>query len=313
MLSSGASRSIEDLRRLMSEGVITEEEFRKGKERLQAAAAASFTDTGKTGPTLWQRLWWNPNATKPPRMAERSPRAPTPPAGQRPFMASFDRFNRAVFRWFQWLAVVIVVIVCLNVLSDYWRVHLPGASRALFWGSLSMGAVCALLLSPPVFFRLSVKPRWGVYALLIAFFFVADHETQVAVDAYARTPDGAAEAALNGDRRRAAAAEQAQRHEAEWANAASERQADYTAKAEGCLSSGNHLPALEEAVKGSLHNPDSYQFIGITIATARENDASLFLGFRGENGFGAIRSGTVKAVIDTRTCAITDIGEPQID
>jgi len=313
MLSSGTSRSIKDLRRLMSEGVITEEEFRKGEERLQTAAAASPADIGKAAPTLWQRLWWNPNASKPPRLGERAPRALPPPADQAWFKASFGQFNRAVFRWFQWLAVAIAVIVCLNVLSDYWRVYLPGASPALFWGSLSMGAVCALLLSPPVFFRLSVKPRWGVYVLLIAFFFVADRETQVAVDAYARTPDGAAEADLNGARRRAATAEQTQRDEAARANASSERQADYTARAESCLSSGNHLPALEEAVKGSLHNPDSYQFIDITIATAREDDASLFLGFRGENGFGAIRSGTVKAVIDTRTCVITDIGEPQID
>lgn len=83
--------------------------------------------------------------------------------------------------------------------------------------------------------------------------------------------------------------------------------------AEDCFSSGGHLPALEDAVKNNLDNPAAYQFVDLVVGSRREGAATVFLGFRGENGFGAIRRGTVRATLHTADCSVTDIGEPEVD
>jgi hypothetical protein len=135
--------------------------------------------------------------------------------------------------------------------------------------------------------------------------------------AWERTPQGAKQAAERAKQRAIEAAAQAERDEtarqfAELEKVTQELK-DYQRKAEACFSFGHRLPALEETVKTSLHNPDAFQHVETILTVPDESRNNVAMTFRAENGFGAIRTATVHAQLIADDCTIQNIGEPQID
>lgn len=67
------------------------------------------------------------------------------------------------------------------------------------------------------------------------------------------------------------------------------------------------VPDLVDQVKQSLHNPDSFEHVETTFLPVVGRNTSME--FRAENGFGAIRKGSISATLDPETCKVTSLGE----
>ena len=214
-----------------------------------------------------------------------------------------------------------IAVVMLLLLGFNWtHAYLPGASPILFWSAVAVLVIATLLNAPPVYRYVPKRLKLSSWlSILIApFVFSAASEDMQA--AFSGTPAGEEAArleAIEADRVADGVAEAA-RLQGEAADRVaaglapdSPQQASPAAqaRADRCLSRGRR--ALADTVKASLQNPRSFEFVDITLATVTGNQAVVFMTFRGENGFGAIRTEAVRAVMDTTDCSITEIGETQ--
>ena len=135
--------------------------------------------------------------------------------------------------------------------------------------------------------------------------------------AYERTPEGAKEAAEKRKWDAQFATWDAQLAESEKTLKTLEdaKEADLAvrAKVKGCLSWFGHFAPLEDEVKGRLHNPDAFKHVKTeAIGPALDGD-NLQMTFRAENGFGAVRTLTVRAKVNPDTCALESAGEPTVN
>lgn len=76
-----------------------------------------------------------------------------------------------------------------------------------------------------------------------------------------------------------------------------------------CLSSwdGSHRD-LKNTIEKASRNPDSFEHIETKITPVNERgEHRVFMSYRGENGFGGMARGMVSAVVDTKTCAVTNV------
>lgn len=216
------------------------------------------------------------------------------------------------------------VLIILLLLIFWNHSFLPGALRPLYIVALGFLIISALMNAPPLFRKL---PRWTKPGSWL-FLFLGMITSVVAVAniqaAYSRTPAGEEAARLNAieaDREDEASAEAARLagEEADRVAAglppSNPQQAQAVsspatqARADRCLSRARG--PLADTVRASLQNPRSFEFVDITLATVTGDQAVVYMTYRGENGFGAIVTEAVRAVMDTGDCSITEIGETQ--
>jgi hypothetical protein len=99
-----------------------------------------------------------------------------------------------LFRIAQWLVAALLGLFALAMLVDLSKLAIPGAPIALFWSALAVFSLAAIILSPPLFFRLPVKAKVGAYVGGLAAFVLLGVYGQQMRTAYEHTPTGAAEA-----------------------------------------------------------------------------------------------------------------------
>ena len=177
-----------------------------------------------------------------------------------------------------------------------------GMDPVILWFFGGLLLVTAVIFTPPVFSRAARLTRMaGFVGLVAAIIF-----SSVLQSKWQETPEGGAEL----QREVAQTQIQAIRRmdaERELAEAAKlQVQLDSMVADQRALRRCGG--AFSAAVKSALHNPRSFEHVNTEFGTGSRN-ASLT--FRAENGFGAIRTATVEALLDPNTCEIIAIDEPQ--
>ena len=222
-----------------------------------------------------------------------------------------------LFRIIQWIATTFAGLVALVVLMDTSKLSLAGAPVVLFGISLAVFVGLMILHSPPVFFRLSTKAKVATYATLLVGVVISGNFMGQMREAYERTPQGAKEAELQWQAEAKAASEQAARAEAkeasERAAKASTAKADELENVKKCLSFFGHYKPLEEDVKSRLHNPHAFEHVSTEAIGPTPDDYNLEMRFRAENGFGALRTGSVRAKVNPDTCELESTGSLIVD
>ncbi|WP_216234032.1 hypothetical protein, partial [Novosphingobium sp. NDB2Meth1] len=66
-----------------------------------------------------------------------------------------------LFRIAQWVVAAFVGILTVVPLADTSKLAIPGAPVALLWSALAALVLAAVVLSPPLFFRLPLKAKVG--------------------------------------------------------------------------------------------------------------------------------------------------------
>lgn len=222
-----------------------------------------------------------------------------------------------VLRFLQWVTFAAIFFLAIISFLPVIYIRLPGFPTVLFWTSLAACSGLALAHLPTMFFRLARKGKMAAYVAILPTFIFTLAAFGQALEAHYRTPAGKVEKAkLEAERARAAEVE-ADRAKTRRALADAEKtKADleaYEQKLEGCFSSwGHRLDSLEDAVKGSLHNPDAFQHIETLAIVTDSVGNNVAMRFRAENGFGALRAATVKAKIDVSDCSVISVGQPII-
>lgn len=217
---------------------------------------------------------------------------------------SLDDRIREALQPLRGIISILSAFMLLLVGTSWKDALLPGASILLFGIAASLLTASVLLNAPPIYRRVPrpLKPASWFFFFIGSFAFLAAMGTMGS--AYSRTPAGV---------RDAVAAQS--KADADIATALSSARVDSAqaerSRAEACLSRGRR--SLAQTVKENLQNPRSFEFVGIEIATVTGGKAVVFIAFRGENGFGAIRTETIRAVMDTSDCSIIDIGEQQTE
>jgi len=226
----------------------------------------------------------------------------------------------------QWSLSALLIIVVSFALNEARKLGAPGAPVAFYSISLLSMVLVAMLLSPPIFFRLPDIGRVIAYAGMVASLVALGLSIEQIQPFWERTPEGKKEAAEFAAREKARAAisarqaketaerKQWQRKLAELEN--SQRQLEeIQARLEACFSWGHELPDLTNAVKESLHNPDSFEHVETVLIVPDNDRNNVVMEFRAENGFGAIRTAHVKAqlVADDQGCTVQNIREPEVN
>jgi hypothetical protein len=224
---------------------------------------------------------------------------------------------RRVLDAWQISVTIILVLLVLGFLTSASKLNVPGFPTALFWTTVGAGLLLGLGQLSPVFWRLPRRAVGVLYLATLGFLVLWVVTIGDIQEAWEHTPEGTAEARANADAERLDAKFETERKQEE-AEAQKQQQAAQQAKGEqdkleSCFSTfGHHLYDFENAVKNALNNPHSYEHVE-TVAMPTDADGyNATLTFRGQNGFGAIRTETIRAVIDPDTCKATKI-EPEPD
>lgn len=231
--------------------------------------------------------------------------------------AAGRRILAKMYRALQWVLAAAAALIALLMLAEVRRLGIPGAPVLLFCLTIAFLVALAIIHSPPVFFRLAGKVKAGAYAgILAAMISLGSYGNGMRV-AYERTPEGAKEAAEKRAWDAKVAAWDAQLEESERISGQFEKakEADLAARAkvEKCLSLFGHFAPLENEVKGRLHNPDAFKHVETEAIGPTVYGDNLQMTFRAENGFGAVRTLTVKAKINPDTCELLSAGEPTVN
>lgn len=64
---------------------------------------------------------------------------------------------------------------------------------------------------------------------------------------------------------------------------------------------------VPDKIKASLHNPDSFKMVKCEYLGIKENNFRIRITYRGQNGFGAVRTEQSIATIDIETCNLKNI------
>lgn len=229
-----------------------------------------------------------------------------PAARKKPFV---------LFRIWQWLAAGLLASLLLILAVEGQKLGAPGSPVTLFWCSIAILAIIVAVLSPPLFFRLSGWLKLAVYIGAVAAIGLTGTCLGALQEAYKRTPQGAKEAALDAATQAKADADAAEQRKAEAEAANFERRqqqtAQFEAKLKACLSFRGRVPAFEQAVQSSLHNPKAFEHVATQLIKDDEEGRNIAMEFRAENGFGAIRTAFVKAQLSPDTCEVSNLSEPE--
>lgn len=220
----------------------------------------------------------------------------------------------------QGVAFIVAISLAVQSLLLVDRVGFDDVPTAITYGSIGVTAAVLLLWFPAIFWRLPLKARWFAFGgLLVAWVAVSIAENAVRA-AYWNTPlgkrDAAAYAKASADFEEGVplTAETQGRDGAEEAlaeAAATQKEVqEYARKLESCFTFfGHRLPQLEKLVKEGLHNPNAFEHVETVTIVPDENRNNVSMRFRGENGFGAIRLGTVRAQLIADGCEVQNVTE----
>jgi len=225
---------------------------------------------------------------------------------------------RRALRLIQWVAAVFLSLMGLIlVLATLRELGAPGAPVSLFWVSVAALTIALLALFPPIFFRL---PKRGGAAAYLAFVFALiffGYEGESVSSAWEKTPQGAKEAEIRKNEEVAAAVAEDEQKAADAAEQLRQSRAkaiaDVNESLNGCVSTwSGGIPALTDDVKNSLENPHAFEHVETKILGPTPDGYNVEMTFRGQNAFGAIRTGWVRAEIDPSNCALKSRG-PLVD
>lgn len=232
--------------------------------------------------------------------------------------------RKGIVRFAQWIVFGFAALLLAICLGDLTKLGVPGVPVNLVYGAIACAAAVAAAHFPPAFWRLPQVGRPLAYIALVAVGYFAISTGTAVRKAYEKTPDGQMELAAQAkedaaERAIEAKQEAAARKKAEMlaslaeAEATQRQLAEINEKLQGCLGWRERLPALEDPVKESLHNPSAFEHVRTVIIVPGVDRRNVAMVFRAENGFGALRTATVKAQLVPDTCAVQDIGEPEAD
>ena len=228
-----------------------------------------------------------------------------------------DRWVDRFFGLLQWIAFVVIALIALAALLQLRMTGVPSAPITWIYVSAGLGVAVALLHFPYLYWRLPGKVKGMAYGAALASFIVYAATFDGVQSAYSRTPEGIEEAARWVREAEKETAEQERKEATEQALAeAAATQKDvveYASKLEACFTTfGHHLPGLEDPIKDALQNPRSFEHVKTVTIVPDENRNNVAMVFRAENGFGAVRTATVKAQLIAENCEVQNIGEPQV-
>ena len=238
-------------------------------------------------------------------------------------------FVGTILNILQWLVFAFFALLAVIVLGDLHKLDVPNAPVTLFFAAMAVTILSAAVHLPPVFKRLPRKAKWAAYLAIIPAISVYGPYTERMREAYVRTPEGAREAAAKAERDQKQAAIDAANEKQAAADTADREKttrllADMEttknelvalqAKLEGCFSAfGHRLPALEEPVKEALHNPKAFEHVETILIVPDTAGNNVALTFRAENGFGAVRTATVRAQLVADDCSVQNIKDPEVN
>lgn len=220
-----------------------------------------------------------------------------------------------LFRLWQWFVAACLTLLLVVLAFEGRKLNAPEAPVILFWCAVAALAFAIATLSPPIFFRLSGRLKLGAYLSAVIAFVVTGTGLGATQEAYKRTPEGAKEAAREALAQAKTDAVEAERRksEAEAAKFARQQQdaADFESKLKACLLWSGRVPAFDEAVQSSLHNPRAFEHVETQLIKDDEEGRNIAMEFRAENAFGAIRTAFVKAKLSPETCEVSNLSEPE--
>ncbi len=236
----------------------------------------------------------------------------------------FARICESIVRMAQWIGFGFAGLFLLISFIDTSKIGIPGVSQNLVYGTVAFALLVALLNFPLVFWRLPRRGRPLAFMALVASFFLTNTTSGSVQRAYDKTPDGQKELAVQAKQDAAERAIEAKREDASRKKAemfaslaeaeATQRQlAEINDKLQGCLNWRGRLPALEDPVKESLHNPSAFEHVRTVIIVPDVDRRNVAMVFRAQNAYGALRTATVGAQLVPDTCAVQAIGKPEAD
>ncbi|WP_395671211.1 hypothetical protein [Phenylobacterium sp.] len=237
-----------------------------------------------------------------------------------------------IAQWVVFAFFLLLVYFAIDLAIKYYK---AGVDVTLVWLSNLGLAVVAALLAPPVFLRLRNRLRVAIYLLGLPAVLALGSLQSSADAAYKRTPQAALEAKAKAEAgalrakeeaKAAAAKRERERKKAEQARLEQKRQKDeaevrelalYIAtaqeKVQGCINWRGQVPALVREVKSSLHNPRSFEHVHTEMrlkgATTMTSIPMIVMEYRAENGFGALRTSAVTALIAPDDCSVRSVKE----
>jgi hypothetical protein len=230
------------------------------------------------------------------------------------------------------LLFILSLLTTFVALFELRKVGTPGVPVLWIYATVVASAAATMFLYPKLFARLPTTGKLLACVLGCASFAIWSIESDRTAPAWNHSPAGIKEIADSFERDRALAAENARKATERANKAAEQAERDQTTrliakmeaskeqleaavqKLEACFTTfGHRLPALEDGVKSSLHNPTAFEHVETVLIVPDEQRNDVAMTFRAENAFGAIRTATVKAQLIPDDCSIQNIGEPIIN
>lgn len=216
----------------------------------------------------------------------------------------------------QWIVFAFIAFVCVDLGAGISKFLNEGIDASVHVAAIVALALVAIGLLPPLFFRLPGKARVAAHALGLAAFMAVFGTLGDVDEAYVRTPKGAAEARERAARAASRVELEAQMRQLEASVAESEEYdrevATTRRQVQRCINWRGQVPSLVRQVKEDLHNPGSFEHVETTVAETAF--PLVLMRYRAENGFGALRTSLVTAVIVPEDCSVkrmTDHGSGQ--
>jgi hypothetical protein len=210
----------------------------------------------------------------------------------------------------QWFVASFLGLMVLGSIVEAVEKQSAGADATAYWAAIAATAAVAILLSPPVFFRLPAKAKKASYALLPVAFVALVWTSTIVEDAYSRTPKGVQEAKAEAAASAAQLERERQQEEQQASLAKAEEHERYVADAhhqvEKCMNWQGQIPALVRLVKDSLHNPHSFEHVQTEVRTDRHSNTVVVMEYRAQNGYGAVRTAAETASISPDDCSVLD-------
>lgn len=220
-------------------------------------------------------------------------------------------------RFCQWIGFSVVLLVVASTAAVGALMDVPGAPVAAYSIAMLAGVTLLIIHATPMFFRLSKVLKKAAYIAVPIYIGFGLYVISEANLAYENTPKGRA---LAKERDASAAVrivvEAEDRQQAQVAAATLEKQKEKEDKKQQVASCfglfGNRIATFEEAVKDSLHNPSSFEHMETTTIEPDAEGNNVAMIFRGENGYGGIRTAAILAKINPDGCLVEKIGQAEI-
>lgn len=219
--------------------------------------------------------------------------------------------------------VLVPLFILLILFGHFTLLWAANAIDAQFWSFVGFASLAAVLSIPTIFLRLPLSLRVVLYVGIVTLLvLMVDYSKQVET-VYVKSPAGQRERAprtisqreVDDSVERLVHQVRAERALAE-ANAAQEEVQSNRERAEdigSCLGWSGKIRPVVEAVKEHLHNPGAFEHVSTSVIGPDPDGMNVEMTFRAENGFGAIRTGTVRAKVSPHTCKLLDLGSLDVD